>query len=533
MSNGSLSATQTTAAPQASALDRALLFGLVAGLLLLALKCAWACDDAYITFRVVDNFTAGHGLRWNVAERVQAYTNPLWMFLVSLPYVVTREPYFTSLALSLACTTAAALLLAFRGARDVAGAALALVVLCGSKAFVDFSTSGLENPLLHLSLVAAFVTLSSESPDRRRSLKLALCASAVALTRLDGLALLAPLLVMQLARERGRRGIVQMALGFLPLVLWELFSLVYYGALIPNSALAKLSSGLPQSELTAQGLEYLANSFALDPLTLLTIAAALALAVARREAFGLALALGILLHLFYVARVGGDFMSGRFLTAPLVAAAFLLAQGRLDVRFSGGLALAALALAAFTPLSPLRAPVDYSQGKKSPEFIAANGIADERGYWYTVSGLWSENRTTEGKLHVSKGHPLADVFAREGTKVKLAEGIGYLGFWCGPAVHLVDPMGLSDALVARQPIWIDGKFVEPEKNAKNASRGWRVGHYYRSLPAGYLESLSDPTLRLADPALQEERELLELVTRAPLFEPGRWSAIWRVGVRLH
>ena len=529
----SASAAGVDVAPPTSKLDHALLFGLVATLLLLALKCAWACDDAYITFRVVDNFTDGHGLRWNVAERVQAYTNPLWMFLVSLPYVVTREPYCTSLALSLACTAFAAVLLAFRGARDVSGAALALVVLCGSKAFVDFSTSGLENPLLHLALVAACVAFTSDVPDRRRSLKLALCASAVALTRLDGLALLAPALAMQLARERGRRGFLQMALGFLPLLLWELFSLVYYGALIPNSALAKLSSGLPQTELTAQGLEYLANSFALDPLTLLAIASVLAIAVARREAAGLALTLGILLHLVYVTRVGGDFMSGRFLTAPLVVAAFVLAQARLDVRLAGSLALAALALAGLTPLSPLRAPLDYAQGKKSPEFIAANGIADERGYWYTVSGLWSENRTTEGKLHVSKGHPLADVLAREGTKVKLAEGIGYLGFWCGPDVHLLDPMGLSDALVARLPIWVDGQFVEPEKNAKNAARGWRVGHYYRSVPAGYLESLSDPARELDDPALQQRREALDLVTRAPLFAPGRWSAIWSEGVRLH
>ena len=33
---------------------------------------AWVCDDAYITFRTIDNFLHGHGLRWNVAERVQS-----------------------------------------------------------------------------------------------------------------------------------------------------------------------------------------------------------------------------------------------------------------------------------------------------------------------------------------------------------------------------------------------------------------------------------------------------------------------------
>jgi hypothetical protein len=34
---------------------------------------AWVVDDAYITFRTIDNFLNGYGLRWNVAERVQSH----------------------------------------------------------------------------------------------------------------------------------------------------------------------------------------------------------------------------------------------------------------------------------------------------------------------------------------------------------------------------------------------------------------------------------------------------------------------------
>src|SRR5688572_4734433 len=73
----------------------------VALIALLALKCAWVSDDAYITFRVADNLVHGHGPRWNVDERVQAYTHPLWMALVAVFHAVTREPYFTSIALGL------------------------------------------------------------------------------------------------------------------------------------------------------------------------------------------------------------------------------------------------------------------------------------------------------------------------------------------------------------------------------------------------------------------------------------------------
>ena len=53
-------------------------------------RSAWLMDDAFITFRTIDNFVHGYGLTWNTTERVQAYTNPLWMFLVSAFYFATR-----------------------------------------------------------------------------------------------------------------------------------------------------------------------------------------------------------------------------------------------------------------------------------------------------------------------------------------------------------------------------------------------------------------------------------------------------------
>ena len=56
---------------------------------------AWMGDDAYITFRSVWNFVHGYGLTFNPDERVQAYTHPLWMLVVSAAHFVTREFFFT------------------------------------------------------------------------------------------------------------------------------------------------------------------------------------------------------------------------------------------------------------------------------------------------------------------------------------------------------------------------------------------------------------------------------------------------------
>src|SRR4029453_5295362 len=61
---------------------------------------AWMGDDAYITLRTVWNFIHGYGLSYNPDERVQAYTDPLWMFVISAVPLVTGEFFFTVTALS-------------------------------------------------------------------------------------------------------------------------------------------------------------------------------------------------------------------------------------------------------------------------------------------------------------------------------------------------------------------------------------------------------------------------------------------------
>ena len=85
-----------------------LCFGLV------VTRNAWLSDDAYITFRTVDNLINGYGLTWNVVERVQAYTHPLWMLLLSAVCFFTREAFFSSQLLSIAVSLLAVFVLVTR-----------------------------------------------------------------------------------------------------------------------------------------------------------------------------------------------------------------------------------------------------------------------------------------------------------------------------------------------------------------------------------------------------------------------------------
>ena len=68
-------------------------------------------------------------------------------------YAVTRKADYTAIFLSLASSVAAVAWFAWNIAKTEAGAVLGVLVLTVSVAFVDYSTSGLENPLTHLILV--------------------------------------------------------------------------------------------------------------------------------------------------------------------------------------------------------------------------------------------------------------------------------------------------------------------------------------------------------------------------------------------
>ena len=197
-------------------------------------RTAWMCDDAYITLRTVDNFVSGFGPRWNVAERVQTFTHPLWMFVLALPYYVTREAYFTPLVVSILVSLAAMWLLVTRIAVSSATAIIGASVLTFSRAFVEFSTSGLENPLTHL-LLAIFFVLYWYPERAHRLTHLWIVVSLIMVSRLDAGLLVLPAMLVRTYQVGWRPGVKAVAIGVVPLVTWELFSIIYL-AFRPNTA---------------------------------------------------------------------------------------------------------------------------------------------------------------------------------------------------------------------------------------------------------------------------------------------------------
>ena len=133
-----------------------LLPALIVGLFGLMIWSAWIVEDAFITLRTVDNFLHGYGLRWNIAERVQTYTHPLWMLALTASSWMMGESYYSTIATSIATSLAAVTLLTYKLAASRRTAVAGLLAVGTSQAHLDYATSGLENPLTHL-LLALFI----------------------------------------------------------------------------------------------------------------------------------------------------------------------------------------------------------------------------------------------------------------------------------------------------------------------------------------------------------------------------------------
>ena len=473
-------------------------------------RTAWISDDAAITLRTVLNVTHGFGLTFNIAERVQTYTHPLWMGLLTIGYLLIGNVYVTTFAAAMTCSIVAFWAVVTRAISPLQGLTAAIVLLF-SAAFVDFSTSGLENPLSNL-VIAAFVAmfLNTRLDPGRWLTALWGLGALLYLTRPDAVLIVAPLLAVATWRVRQPATILRsIAVGSLPAIAWTIFALVYYGFPFPNTAYAKLAMGIDPGELRVQGLLYLLDSLDRDPVTLTAIATAAVIAAFQRNTTARALAAGIALYLVYIVSIGGDFMSGRFLAVPVFASVLLMA------RLLGGpktlwASTAGVLLIVGTTATHLPLWSNSHYGDAAPK---PSGIVDERAVYFHDRSLalakrgtfrdpdWPSARKTGGRTNVFNTCGLMG-----------AGGIEY-----GPYIHLLDECALADPLLARLPA-----VFNPE---------WRSGHYRRMIPPGYKESLESDTNQIQDPDLHRFYDQLRLITRSDRLLSGeRLRAILAVNV---
>ena len=390
------------------------------------------------------------------------------------------------------------------------------VLLC-SRAFVDYSTSGLENPLSNLLLVT-FIALAMRSHEASGFGVTGVwtVASLLYLTRPDNVLLVAPVLVWLTVRARPWTAAARQALtGLLPAAGWTAFSLIYYGFPFSNTAYAKLGTGIARGDLVQQGVVYLLDSIDRDPVTLVTILFAVALGLLSRGPARW-IAGGMLVHLAYVVSIGGDFMSGRFLVLPLLAAVLLLSRTIPFTTVPALMTASVLAVIGLTSAEvPLLSDSRFERTSNSLDRRIGSGVIDERAYYFQRQSLLLATRQTfiqpDWPLRASQPVP-TDVDMGSG-------GLGRTGL-SAPLTHLIDRYALTDPLLARLPA-----LYTPD---------WRIGHLDHLIPYGYEESVQQATNLIVDPVVRALYADLHVITRAPqLWSRARWAAIWRVNTGVH
>jgi len=202
-------------------------------------------DDAYISFRYAWNLAQGNGLVFNPGERVEGFSNPLWTLLLAGLHAATAIE-IPDLARACGILSSVALLfLAFRFVRRSGGlfaANLVLLLIILNPGFHVFASAGLEGPLLSLLLVAGLILSQTTSPLFRLT---AACLMGLAgITRPEGPAYAG--LWFLATREPGslrdlfKQERIRFAVLLFPILAWQVFRVSYFGAWLPNTAVAKV-----------------------------------------------------------------------------------------------------------------------------------------------------------------------------------------------------------------------------------------------------------------------------------------------------
>lgn len=487
-------------------------------------KNAWVTEDAYIVFRSLEQLFAGNGPVWNPHERVQVFTSPLWYWLSAAARLLSTNVYLNALLLS-ALSNALLLVIAHRILRGGARFLLFVALLTCSNGFFDYTSSGLENPLGYLLIVVfldhyhrLFEAAHLDDAQRARLLRrIPLLFGLILLCRHDLATLLLPPMGYALFARRRVLSVRSLCLaclvGSLPFVGWSLFALVYFGSILPNTAYAKLNTGIDQRDLLVQGGRYLLASLQSDPVTPLLIVVTIVLLLLSRKRHLRYLGYGLVANVAYVAWVGGDFMAGRFLSyAYLLSVISLLAfrpetvitrripRIQWSLLREGEMAILGAALvvqyALWYPHTPLNSPFHYEN------YEICHGIADERGFYCSATSLWKYLPYVQGNeacFPVTGWTTGGMEFSRSDESCRTINFIGIFGYFAGTEKILIDEYAISDPLLARLPV-VDTK-------------RWRIGHFQRRIPEGYMKSLLTDTAALKDPRLNEFYRKLRLITQ--------------------
>ncbi|MDP4198986.1 MAG: hypothetical protein Q8922_06555 [Bacteroidota bacterium] len=460
-----------------------------------AIDLRWISDDAFITMRYVKNFVEGHGLVYNIGEKVEGYTHFLWLLMLAAARATGFNPVDASMWLGIVSFAAILTLLLAISYREHKKSlnSLWLPLAAGLFAFnydnVVWASGGLETSFYTLLILGAyyfwFYTRYSES---QRLLLSGSVLALASLTRPDAVlftATAAGLLVVRGVKggsiASSMRPIATLLLPSIiigvPYLAWKYY---YYGDLLPLTYYAK-SSG---ASYFGQGLYYIWLYFRVYFILGIALIASVILlwrtrgSVAGVEDLGsrwkvAGVASMVYLALF-VARSGGDFMFARFIipVVPFIAIVIETGVTRLPVGAKRYQILIGISLLAGVFLeNDLRVNVLFhlnAEGRPVENWNltgegSTRGIADER--WDYYAGHYRFDDVTKGTMEVYSdiGRYLEPMFRDLPVTIAIPGGKNMVAYYANFKT-CINEYGLTDSAIAHSSSSAHGR-IGHEKHA--------------------------------------------------------------------
>lgn len=465
-----------------SALRRWGPWALFAGAIVVLCIGAWlrrhSLDDAFINYRIVHQLEAGNGPVFNIGERVEAFTSPLWLGLLTLADLVLpiRLEWIGMGGGILA--GAIGLVFAGLGAHllhrgDSEDGHPPLLIPLGAFVLAAFPptyrliATGLEDGLTLTWLGACTWALARWTrSDTRVGLATAALVGLGVLVRPD----LAPFTVMFLGalligdRAAGwRRNTLMVAAAAALPVVSEILRMAYFGILTPNTAIAK-SADLAR---WGYGWRYLTDTIVpywfWIPLAALAIVGYVPLLTGWRDApadhprrrralVAGAFGLGALICTLYIVRLGGDYMQTRLLlgaivgfVAPVTFVAWPGLEHRLLRISSIGVAALWIIVAGLF--------VRTASDDRATLFESAHAVtlAD---FQATFPGPIAPRTRPGGVVYMYD--PLPYPSARGRTPVVVQLGVGKVAYALANDVYVLDALGLANPIAAHEKLRVRG-----------------------------------------------------------------------------
>jgi len=456
----------------------------------LAVSFAFICfdnkflqDDAFISFRFIDNFVNGNGLVFNIGEKVEGYTNLLWVLILSGLKVMGMNIETASQNLSVLFGVLILFITYFlsdiykltenalpkKGRAADSGSNVSYfdlipsIMLVFTASFIFWSVSGMETTMFMTFSLAGVYYYIKGKDSSELNYRFPLFIMLATLTRPEGMYFFGLIIIHKVFfafKENGAGGlkslfskneILSYLIYIVPIIFYFVIRYSYYGYLFPNTYYAK--TGMSEVYLNA-GLDYFLNFLTSYMLYGILLIAPLYLFKRKENHFLLSLFyLLIFSFIAYTIVAGGDVLKqNRFFLTILPFIYILFAKLMTDIYYKiSAKNSQSIAFGVVTVITIVICFYYYSSQKEKLE----SDIQSENGLVEKMKSTGEWFRTKQLEL----GRPMT----------LAATTIGAVSYTAGPNVTVIDLLGLTDEEIAHNP-----KII-PEISAGEI--GWKERNY--------------------------------------------------------